>query len=84
MNADDLEQRLRGVIEEMARTDLTGAGLDEDLVRRLGLDSLAALRVLAAVEKGFDRRFPDDRLTEFRTLRQLRDFIAAGNKERAS
>ena len=36
----------------------------------------AALRLLAAVEKRFGVRFPDDRLGEFRTLRQLRDYIA--------
>ena len=84
MNAKDLEQRLRAVVGEMSRTDLTDTGLDEDLVRRLGLDSLAALRLLAAVEKRFDTRFPDNRLAEFRTLRQLHDFIAAGEKEQVS
>ena len=84
MSEDDLEQRLRSVIGEVSRRDLTSAGLDEDLVRQLGLDSLAALRLLAAVEKRFDTRFPDGRLGEFRTLRQLRDFIAGGKKERAS
>jgi acyl carrier protein len=73
----DLEQRLRNVLGEVSRHDLQVTGLDEDLVRELGLESLAALRLLAAVEKRFDVRFPDDRLAEFRTLRQLREFIAA-------
>jgi acyl carrier protein len=58
-------------------TDLNSIGLDDDLVRVLGLDSLAALRLLATVEKRFGVRFPDERLAEFRTLRQLRDFIAS-------
>jgi acyl carrier protein len=72
----DREQRLRAVLAEVSRQDLGRNALDDDLVRELGLDSLAALRLLAAVEKHFDVRFPDERLAEFRTLRQLLDFIA--------
>jgi acyl carrier protein len=79
MKEGDLEQRLRIVLAEVSKHDLTHIGLDEDLVRVLGLDSLAALRLLAAVEKRFTVRFPDDRLAQFRTLRQLRDFIASGS-----
>jgi acyl carrier protein len=75
MREGDLEQRLRLVLAEVSKHDLTHIGLDEDLVRALGLDSLAALRLLAAVEKRFGVRFPDHRLGEFRTLRQLCDFI---------
>ena len=48
----------------------------------LGLDSLAALRVLAAVEKRFDVRLPDERLGEFRTLRHVLDFLREGEKGR--
>jgi acyl carrier protein len=81
MNSRDLEQRLRTILGEAARRDLTHIELDDDLVLVLGLDSLAALRLLAAVEKRFGVRFPDDRLAEFRTLRQLRDFIAPPGPE---
>ncbi len=73
---DDLEQRLRTRLGDAARRDLSGVSLDDDLVRVLGLDSLAALRLLAVVEKTFNLRFPDDRLAEFRTLRLIHDFIA--------
>ena len=76
MSDHDVERRLRAVLGEVSRRDLSGTGLDDDLVRELGLDSLAALRMLAAVEKHFDVRFPDDKLAEFRTLRQLRDVIS--------
>jgi acyl carrier protein len=76
VNSADLEQRLRTVLGEVAREDLSLTGLDDDLVEVLGLDSLAALRLLAAVEKRFGVRFPDEHLAEYRTLRQLRDFVA--------
>ena len=81
MIGDNLEQRLRAALGEVSRRDLINTSVDDDLVRRLGLDSLAALRLLATVEKRFDVRFPDDRLAEFRTIRQLRDFIAANRKD---
>jgi acyl carrier protein len=75
MSERDVEQRLRTVLAEVSRQNLTSTGLDDDLVRELRLDSLAALRLLAAVEKRFDVRFPDGRLGEFRTLRQLSAYI---------
>jgi len=81
MSALNVEQRLRTVLSEASRQDLAHTGLDFDLVQELGLDSLAALRLLAAVEKRFDVRFPDERLAEFRTLRILRDFIAGYRQE---
>jgi acyl carrier protein len=73
--SDDVERRLRTRLGDLAHKDLSDVGLDDDLVRVLGLDSLAALRMLAAVEKAFDVRFPDDRLGDFRTLRLMRDYI---------
>jgi acyl carrier protein len=81
MSEPEIEQRLRTVLAEVSHKDLSGTGPDDDLVRVLGLDSLAALRLLAAVEKRFGVRFPDNRLGEFRTLRQLCDFIAPGGRE---
>jgi acyl carrier protein len=72
---NEYEQKLRTVLGEVSHRDLLPTGLDDDLVRVLGLDSLAALRLLAAVEKRFGVRFPDERLADFRTLRQLLDFI---------
>ncbi len=78
----DVEQRLRAVLGEMSYQDLSRTDLDADLVQELGLDSLAALRLLAVVEKRFDLRFPDERLAAFRTLRQMRDFIARSRQEK--
>lgn len=78
----DVEQRLRTILGEMAYQDLTRTDLDADLVQELGLDSLAALRLLAVVEKRFDVRFPDERLAAFRTLRQMCNFIAQSKREK--
>jgi acyl carrier protein len=77
MSNPDLEPRLRSVLAEVSRKDVSHIGLDDDLVQALGLDSLAALWLLAAVEKRFGVRFSDQQLEQYRTLRQLYDYIAA-------
>ena len=67
----DLEKKLRDLVAKIARADACSVGMDDDVMATLGLDSLAALRMLATVEKQFGIRFPDDRLAQMRTLRQI-------------
>ncbi len=74
----ETENTLRKLITDVVPQSTKEIELDDDLVRELGLDSLAGLRLLAAVEKKFGIRFPDDRLGEFRTLRQLLDVVSRG------
>ena len=69
------ETDLRELLSEMSGKDVNALDVDADLVRELGLDSLAGLRMLARVEHRFDARFQDERLSEFRTLRQLLEVI---------
>jgi acyl carrier protein len=84
MNETELTRKLREVVGRASRSEVTDISLEEDLVAVLGLDSLAGLRVLAAVEKHFEVRFPDDRLTEFRTLSQIYEVIRNQRKEPSS
>jgi acyl carrier protein len=69
------EAELRSLLADVCARDVSEIKLDDDLVSELGLDSLAGLRVLAAVEKRFDVQFPDHRLGEFRTMKQLLEII---------
>ncbi len=78
------EEELRAVLTGLTSRDVGELDLDQDLVRELGLDSLAGLRLLAHVEKRFDVRFPDDQLSEFRTMKDLLGVIRAGEKEDGS
>jgi len=73
--ARDREQELRLLIEETTGESLDRFGVDDDLMEELAIDSLAALRVLAMVEKRFDVRLPDDRLAEFHSLSRLLEAI---------
>ncbi|MEM7392384.1 MAG: acyl carrier protein [Verrucomicrobiota bacterium] len=68
------EEELRDLLSRVCERDLARIGLDDDF-SRLGLDSLTGLRMLAAVEKHADVRFPDDRLEQFRTLRAILDHL---------
>jgi acyl carrier protein len=70
-NPANIEAELRAILAEGCRRDLSQIGDDADLVRELGLDSLAMLRLLAEVEMRLDVRFPDSELSRLRTLRQF-------------
>ncbi len=82
MNRRKAEEGLRALLSDLSGKDTSRLGRDDDLVRELGLDSLAGLRLLAAVEKRFDVCFPDERLGEFRTLGQLLGVIE-GTEEKS-
>lgn len=75
------EDELRRVLTGAGRGDVSGLAADDDLVAELGLDSLAGLRLLAAVEKHYGVRFPDQELGRLRTIRQLLDAIESAPRE---
>lgn len=70
------EAELRKVIGSLTQDDMEEIGIEDDLVARLGLDSLAGLRLLAAIEKRSGARFPDESLDELRTMKRILDEIA--------
>jgi acyl carrier protein len=77
VSSDRTEQELRELVAGTTRRDVSGLSLDDDIVCKLGIDSLAGLRVLAGMEKKFDLRISDERLSGIRTLRQLLEIVAA-------
>ena len=77
MTPEQIEKALRALVSELSKQDASAVGLDDDLTEALDMDSLTALRMLAAAEKRFDVRFPDDQLEKLRTIRRLRDLLAS-------
>ena len=71
----DVDAGVRAIITGISRQDITGIGRDEDLVGMLGVDSLQALQVLAAVERRFDVRLPDEELIHMRTIGRIADAV---------
>ncbi|HYG88941.1 MAG TPA: phosphopantetheine-binding protein [Azospirillum sp.] len=53
-----------------------GVGPDTNIVRDLGLDSLAVMNFVMALEDRFDVSIPMDRLAEIETVRDLAVAIA--------
>ena len=71
VNTSPGEKELRALVQETLKRDATVLQLGDDLVRDLGLDSMTGLRLLAVVETRFGVRFPDDRLSELRSLEKI-------------
>ena len=78
------ERDLRLLVTRTTGKDAAAVAGDDDLVRELGLDSLAVLALLAAVERRFDVRFPDDELGGIRTLNQMLDVIRLAQRRAES
>jgi acyl carrier protein len=72
----NVEAQVREIIATVAKQDLSAIGRDADLVEALGVDSLQGLQVLAAVEKRFRIRLPDEELVRMRTIGIIADTVS--------
>ncbi len=77
------ESELRSAIAAYSKRDVSHLSLDDDLVEVLNIDSLNGLELLAAVEERFDVTFPDEQISELRTLRRLLGALDASKGARA-
>jgi acyl carrier protein len=84
MSSATMEAELRELLGRVAKADTSRLQLDDDLHAVLGIDSLAGLRLLAAVENQYGVRFSDQQLDSCRTMRQILEFIATDQRESAS
>jgi acyl carrier protein len=75
------EARVRALIADVAKRDVSALGPNDDLVEHLGVDSLLGLQILAAVEKRLEVRLPDEELIHLRTIGRI---AAAVERARAS
>lgn len=80
MGEDSAEQKLRQILGEYLKKDLTGVPGDQDLIDYLGLDSISGLNLLALVEKRFQVRFDDEILASLRSIEKLCDGILQAQK----
>ena len=84
MTPAEIELRVREILDQSCRRKAASLAPGDDLVETLGLDSLEGLQVLAAVEKRFGVRFPDERLAQLRTVRALVDAIQSSPPRKPS
>jgi len=74
MTIDDLRRVLAACAGESNNISLGGNILDWNF-DDLGYDSLALMETAARIEQEYGAPIPDDHITEFRTPRQLLDFV---------
>jgi acyl carrier protein len=75
--------RVRGIIARFRNLPLERVGEDSRLQEDLELDSLDALDLIFEIEEEFKVSVPDDRVSEFRTVRAVFDGIEALQKTAA-
>jgi acyl carrier protein len=84
MTMPSIEAQVREIIAAISRQDLASVRIDDNLVEVLGVDSLQGLQILAAVEKRFGIRLPDEELIRMRTIGAIVAAVARLRQEIAS
>jgi acyl carrier protein len=84
MSVGEVEREVRDLVARTTKRNVSQLSDEDDIVDRLGVDSLAGLRVLAALEKEFGVRIPNEELGKIRTIRQLLGAIDRWKEEETS
>lgn len=75
MTSNDIELKVRAVICDVTKRDISALRANDDLVLSLGVDSLQGLQILAMVEKRCDVHLPDEVLIELRTVARITEAV---------
>lgn len=73
----DLENEIRNLIAEIIERDPGEIAPDARFFEDLGVDSMMALEILAAIEKKYKISIPEEKLAQLTTLNQT---IAVANE----
>ena len=65
-----LEKELREIIARITEIDPKNIGLESKFVDDLGMDSMMALEILAAMEKKYKIQVPEEKLSQLTTLKE--------------
>lgn len=75
MDHPDLLQMFRSMASEIAEKDFAHAN-EDSVIAELGMDSLAMLELVGALERQLEIRIADEKLAGVQTVRQLLQLIA--------
>jgi acyl carrier protein len=64
----DVENEIRNIIAEIIEKEPSRITPEARFVEDLGVDSMMALEILAAIEKKYKISIPEEKLMEFKTL----------------
>lgn len=65
-----LEKELREIISKIVELDPDKITLDASFVEDLGMDSMMALEILAAMEKKYKIQVPEEKLGKLKNLKE--------------
>lgn len=68
IGADNLEAELRDIIARITEIESDRITLDAKFVEDLGMDSMMALEILAAIEKKYKIKIPENKLMSLSNL----------------
>ena len=69
--ANNLEKELRTLIAEIVELEEEKITPDASFVEDIGMDSMMALEILAAIEKKYSLKIPEEYLTKITSLKQV-------------
>ena len=72
----DLEREITRIVAAVTRVPVDRLGPDTDLRLDLNVDSLQGLQIMAALEKRFDIRVPDEDLDAYASVRAIAAAVA--------
>ena len=70
---ENLEQEVRELIAEITEIEPEKITMDIDFIEGLGMDSMMALEVLAALEKKYKVQIPEEKLMKLKSLKDTID-----------
>ena len=70
-NVDNLSGELRDIVAEIVEVEPTEVTPEADFVEDLGMDSMQALEIMAAIEKKYSVQIPEDYLGKIVNLSGL-------------
>ncbi len=74
-NQKELESEIRKAIEAAIEKDISALGLDDNVLQKMGLDSMTALEIMAAMEERFKIRIQEKDLPKITSLRSVIEVI---------
>ena len=68
---DNLEKEIRALVAEIVEMEEGKITPEANLVENLGMDSMMALEILAAIEKKYKIKIDEEYLTKLTSLKQI-------------
>lgn len=74
---ETIEERVKDVVASMLCIDKKNVTLDSRIVEDLDADSMELVEIVMELEDEFDIELPDKKLEEFKTVRNILDYVTS-------